>query len=81
MFEAFPRLAKRLPWRGLGSLPTPVDRCVGLGEALGIASLYVKRDDRTSAAYGGAKVRKLEPILADALAAGAKRVVTVGSFG
>jgi 1-aminocyclopropane-1-carboxylate deaminase/D-cysteine desulfhydrase-like pyridoxal-dependent ACC family enzyme len=44
-------------------------------------SLWVKRDDRTSAVYGGNKVRKLERLLGDALARRARRIVTVGAAG
>ena len=43
------------------------------------ARLYVKRDDATGGAeLGGNKVRKLEFLLADALAGGCDSVVTVG---
>lgn len=41
----------------------------------------MKRDDRSSPAYGGNKIRKLEYLLADALAGGADTVVTFGSVG
>jgi D-cysteine desulfhydrase len=41
----------------------------------------VKRDDLTSPFYGGNKVRKLEYLLADALARGCDSVVTYGSVG
>jgi 1-aminocyclopropane-1-carboxylate deaminase/D-cysteine desulfhydrase-like pyridoxal-dependent ACC family enzyme len=43
--------------------------------------LWVKRDDLTHEVYGGNKVRKLEGVLAQALASGAKRIVTVGAAG
>ncbi len=63
----------------LGRYPTPVDR---YADALGPGRpLWVKRDDRTSPLYGGNKVRKLERVLADARAAGARRIVTVGAAG
>jgi 1-aminocyclopropane-1-carboxylate deaminase/D-cysteine desulfhydrase-like pyridoxal-dependent ACC family enzyme len=45
------------------------------------SDLWVKRDDLTHEGYGGNKVRKLEHLLADALAKQAKRVVTVGAAG
>jgi 1-aminocyclopropane-1-carboxylate deaminase/D-cysteine desulfhydrase-like pyridoxal-dependent ACC family enzyme len=41
----------------------------------------VKRDDLTSAEYGGNKVRKLERILDRARARGTRRIVTVGAAG
>src|SRR5271165_3657520 len=63
----------------LGRYPTPVER---LDELSGQeSSLWVKRDDRTNEIYGGNKVRKLEWLLADARARGARRVVTVGAVG
>jgi 1-aminocyclopropane-1-carboxylate deaminase/D-cysteine desulfhydrase-like pyridoxal-dependent ACC family enzyme len=63
----------------LGTYPTPVDR---LSDALGPGrDLWVKRDDLTSARYGGNKVRKLERVLEVAQAQGAKRIVTVGGAG
>jgi hypothetical protein len=57
----------------LGSYPTPVSR---IGE-----HLWVKRDDLTSALYGGNKVRKLELLLAAARDAGKTRVLTLGAVG
>lgn len=63
----------------LGRYPTPVERVDGLSTAH--AELWVKRDDRTNDVYGGNKVRKLEWLLADARARGAKRIVTVGAAG
>src|SRR5271165_1348381 len=63
----------------LGRYPTPVER---LDELSGQeSSLWVKRDDRTNEIYGGNKVRKLERLLADARARGARRIVTVGAAG
>jgi D-cysteine desulfhydrase len=49
-----------------------------LTRALGGPSLWVKRDDQTTVALGGNKVRKLEFLLADALAQGADTLVTAG---
>jgi 1-aminocyclopropane-1-carboxylate deaminase/D-cysteine desulfhydrase-like pyridoxal-dependent ACC family enzyme len=45
------------------------------------SELWVKRDDLTHDVYGGNKVRKLEHLLADARAHGARRIVTVGAAG
>lgn len=61
----------------LAETPTPVQRIASAGAS----ELWVKRDDRTHATYGGNKVRKLEALLADARARGAKRLVTVGAVG
>lgn len=61
------------------TFPTPVFRARSL-EADG-PELWVKNDGLTSALYGGNKVRKLELLLSDARARGARRIVTVGAAG
>jgi D-cysteine desulfhydrase family pyridoxal phosphate-dependent enzyme len=60
-------------------LPTPIDVLPRLGAALGGVRVLVKRDDQTGLAFGGNKTRKLEYVLAEALANGAKTLVTVGA--
>jgi 1-aminocyclopropane-1-carboxylate deaminase/D-cysteine desulfhydrase-like pyridoxal-dependent ACC family enzyme len=50
----------------LGDWPTPLERAAALGRAIGVAELSVKREDRSSASYGGNKVRGLEFLFADA---------------
>jgi len=45
------------------------------------ASLWVKRDDRTSDLYGGNKVRKLEYLLGEARQEGCDTLVTAGATG
>jgi D-cysteine desulfhydrase len=65
----------------LGGLPTPVSHQQALGERLGLPALYVKHDDRAGEVYGGSKARKLEHLLADALARGARSVLTYGGMG
>jgi 1-aminocyclopropane-1-carboxylate deaminase/D-cysteine desulfhydrase-like pyridoxal-dependent ACC family enzyme len=77
----FPALAADLPYISLGEFPTPLDEAPGLAAELRIGSLAIKRDDLTSPIYGGNKVRKLEYLLADALARGCDTVVTYGSVG
>jgi len=62
----------------LAHLPTPLEEAPRLAEALGLASLRVKRDDATGLAMGGNKARKLEYLIADALAAGADTLLTTG---
>lgn len=57
--------------------PTPVWRNRALDALLGF-ELWVKRDDMTSGASAGNKLRKLEYLLADALARGATTVITCG---
>jgi 1-aminocyclopropane-1-carboxylate deaminase/D-cysteine desulfhydrase-like pyridoxal-dependent ACC family enzyme len=63
----------------LGRYPTPVMRVSSLSRPG--SDLWVKRDDLTHEVYGGNKVRKLEHLLGQALARGARRVVTVGAAG
>lgn len=58
--------------------PTPIHRLPRLSADLGI-DLWIKRDDMTGFALGGNKGRKLEFLIADALARGAKTIVTCGS--
>ena len=64
----------------LAHLPTPLESADRLGSALELepGRLWVKRDDLTGLATGGNKARKLEILLADALAAGADTLVTAG---
>jgi L-cysteate sulfo-lyase len=68
-----------LPRVRLAHLPTPVEPLDRLRAHLGAAPrLWVKRDDCTGLGLGGNKVRKLEFLLAEALAQGADAVVTGG---
>jgi len=70
-----------LPHIAVATLPTPVEALPALGGAIGVPQLWVKRDDVTGTPYGGNKVRKLEFLLAEALARGAKSVLTFGAAG
>lgn len=63
----------------LAHLPTPLEPMVRLGSELGDVELWIKRDDQTGLATGGNKTRKLETLIADALAQGADVVLTVGA--
>jgi D-cysteine desulfhydrase family pyridoxal phosphate-dependent enzyme len=66
----------------LAVLPTPLHEASRLREALGGAArcprIFVKRDDLTGLGLGGNKARKLEYLIADAIAAGATTIVTTG---
>jgi D-cysteine desulfhydrase len=64
----------------LAHLPTPLERADRLGAALGLPAgrLWVKRDDCTGLATGGNKARKLELLVADAIARGCDVLVTAG---
>jgi 1-aminocyclopropane-1-carboxylate deaminase len=59
--------------------PSPVHRLERLTAHLGGAQLWAKRDDCNSGlAYGGNKTRKLEYLVADALAQGCDTLVSIG---
>lgn len=62
----------------LAHLPTPLEPLERLGTALDGPKLLVKRDDCTGLGLGGNKTRKLEFLLAEALAQGADTVITTG---
>ena len=72
-----------LPRYPLATLPTPITDAVRLREALGgpgrCPRVLIKRDDLTGLGLGGNKARKLEYLIADALAKGAHTVVTTGA--
>src|SRR5437762_11514080 len=72
MFSNIPRLP-------LAHLPTPLEAMPHLSEALGGPRLWIKRDDQTGLATGGNKTRKLEFVLADALAQKADMIITTGA--
>ena len=73
-------LTKHLKRVSLAHLPTPLEEMPRLREALGGGPcLLIKRDDQTGLATGGNKTRKLEFVIADALAQGADMLVTTGA--
>jgi D-cysteine desulfhydrase family pyridoxal phosphate-dependent enzyme len=51
-----------------------------LAAALGGPALFIKRDDLTGLAFGGNKTRKLELLLAEAQANGARTLITAGAI-
>ena len=63
----------------LAQLPTPLYELPRLSEKLGGPRIVVKRDDLTGLAGGGNKARKLEFLIADALAEKANVVITAGA--
>jgi D-cysteine desulfhydrase len=67
------------PRLALAHLPTPLQPLRRLGAKLGV-DLWVKRDDLTGGADSGNKLRKLELLAADAVAAGADTLVTCGGI-
>src|SRR5829696_6534834 len=59
--------------------PSPVHRLPRLTEHLGGADLWAKREDVNSGiAFGGNKTRKLEYLVAEALAQGCDTLVSIG---
>ena len=78
LLRAFPGLAP-LPRLPLLDSPTPVEPLPLDGQ--GDEQLWIKRDERSALGYGGNKPRKLEFLLGNALAHGARRLITTGGLG
>jgi 1-aminocyclopropane-1-carboxylate deaminase len=71
-------LETRFARRRLAFLPSPLQKLERLSEVLGV-EVWAKRDDVSSGlAYGGNKVRKMEWLVADALAKGCDTLVSIG---
>ena len=68
-----------IPREPLGFFPTPLVELTKLSKKLAGPRIFMKRDDNTGLALGGNKTRKLEFILADALAQGADTIITAGA--
>ncbi len=71
---------KTIPRLRFAHLPTPVETLPRLAAALGGPKLLIKRDDQTGLALGGNKTRKLEFLLAEAQANGARTLITAGAI-
>ena len=69
----------RFPRVRLGHFPTPLEPLDNLSQLLGGPRLWVKRDDCTGLSTGGNKTRKLEFLMAEALAGDADVVITQGA--
>ncbi|MBS7809356.1 D-cysteate sulfo-lyase [Roseococcus pinisoli] len=69
----------RFPRVRLGHMPTPLEPMENLSRLLGGPDIWIKRDDCTGLSSGGNKTRKLEYLLAEALAQGADTVLTQGA--
>jgi D-cysteine desulfhydrase len=70
----------RFPRRRYGRTPTPLHPLDRLTSVLGGPRIYIKRDDLLELTSGGNKTRKLEFLVADALAKGADTLVTTGAI-
>lgn len=70
----------QIPRLQFAHLPTPVEDLPRLPQALEVPiRLSIKRDDATGLALGGNKTRKLEYLVAEAQAHGARTLVTAGA--
>ncbi len=72
-------LTDKLARVSIAHLPTPLEPLPRLTAQLGGPELWIKRDDQTGLATGGNKARKLEFLVADALAQGADTLITAGA--
>jgi D-cysteine desulfhydrase len=81
LFERFPGLRETLPWLRLGARPTPVRELSRLSEERPGCAVWVKDDGVFGSAWGGNKARKLEWVLADALAKRRRTILTFGALG
>ena len=69
----------RFPRRRYTQGWTPIEKLERFSTLLGGPDIYIKRDDLLGLAGGGNKTRKLEFLVADALAKGADTLVTCGA--
>ena len=69
----------RFPRRRYTHHPTPIERLEHFSAALGGPQIWIKRDDQLGLTPGGNKTRKLEFLVADALAQGADTLITCGA--
>jgi len=73
--EALQSRIDKLARMQIAHLPTPLEFCSRLTEALGGPQIWMKRDDCTGLAFGGNKTRQLEFIFAEARQQGADTIV------
>lgn len=76
--EAVTRALTRFPRMNFSLLPTPLHRLERLSAGLGV-NLWCKRDDLTGFAMGGNKTRKLDFLIAEAVAARQDTLIAVGA--
>jgi D-cysteine desulfhydrase len=69
----------RFPRRRYTPAPTPLEPLANLTRLLGGPDLWIKRDDLTGLAGGGNKTRKLEFLVAEAIAQDCDTLITVGA--
>jgi hypothetical protein len=83
LFDVIPICERSVSRVALGDFPTPVESLDTVSRELGASDgqAWVKRDDISSPAYGGNKVRTLELLFGEARALGREHVVSTGAFG
>ncbi len=69
-----------IPRLHFAHLPTPIEELPRLSDHFGGPRLLVKRDDQTGLAFGGNKTRKLEFLIAEAQAQGARTLISGGAL-
>jgi D-cysteine desulfhydrase len=69
----------KFPRRRYTAGQTPIEKAHRFSKALGGPDIYIKRDDLLGLSAGGNKTRKLEFLVADALAQGADTLITCGA--
>jgi D-cysteine desulfhydrase len=69
----------KFPRRRYTAGQTPIEKLGRLSESLRGPTIYMKRDDLLGLAGGGNKTRKLEFLVAEALAQGADTLITCGA--
>lgn len=86
IFNEYPSLNSKIPYISLGYWPSEIKKLEALSEYLH-ANIYLKDegdcgglDENGDMCFGGNKVRKLEFLLADALAKGYTSVLTYGGY-
>ena len=69
----------KFPRRRYTEGQTPIEKVPQFSKSLGGPDIYIKRDDLLGLTAGGNKTRKLEFLVADALAQGADTLITCGA--
>lgn len=76
---SLPNNFDNIPRIRVAQLPTPIHELPRLSRSFSGPRILVKRDDQTGLATGGNKARKLEYLIADAIAKGSDTLVTAGA--
>ena len=78
--QALTEAIHRLPRERIAFLPTPLEECPRLSQALGGTRVLMKRDDLTGLAFGGNKGRHLEFRMGDLRAKGCDAYVNMNRW-